>query len=58
MMGLSCFFLGRTNGEASRRTLDQWIVSLDTYLDVGMQVLEDALCNWQKSPGKYIQFRG
>ncbi|EPB8041999.1 alpha-glutamyl/putrescinyl thymine pyrophosphorylase clade 3 protein [Pseudomonas aeruginosa] len=56
--GAKLLFLGRTNGEASRRTLDQWIVSLDTYLDVGMQVLEDALCNWQKSPGKYIQFRG
>jgi hypothetical protein len=23
-----------------------------------MQVVEDAVCNWQKSPDKYIQFRG
>jgi len=24
----------------------------------GMQVLEDALCNWQKSPRRYVRFRG
>lgn len=24
----------------------------------GMQVLEDALCNWQKSPNKYVYFSG
>ena len=24
----------------------------------GMQVLEDALCNWQKDPGKYVHFGG
>ncbi|ARU28669.1 hypothetical protein [Cellvibrio sp. PSBB006] len=24
----------------------------------GMQVLEDAICNWQKSPDAYTQFRG
>jgi hypothetical protein len=38
--------------------LDQWLVALDSYLNVGMQVLEDALCNWQKSPAKFEPFRG
>lgn len=56
--GAKLLFLGRIDGEVSRKTVDQWIVDLDTYLDVGMQALEDSLCNWQKSPGKYIQFRG
>ncbi|MDI1309725.1 MAG: hypothetical protein PSV17_09875 [Methylotenera sp.] len=32
--------------------------SLDEYLGVGMQVLEDSMCNWQKSPSHFIAFRG
>jgi hypothetical protein len=31
---------------------------LDNRLNVGMAVLEDALCNWQKSPGKFVHFKG
>jgi len=30
--------------------LDHWLIELEAQLGVGMQVLEDALCNWQKSP--------
>ncbi len=26
--------------------------------NMGMQVLEDAICNWQKSPSQYVRFRG
>ena len=37
--------------------LDQRLIELDDHLSVGMQVLEDALCNWQKSPGKFKPFR-
>jgi hypothetical protein len=40
------------------RDLDKWIVELDAQLKVGMQVLEDSLCNWQKSPGEFKRFRG
>ena len=39
-------------------TLDRWLVELNTELDVGMQVLEDSLCNWQKSPHRFVRFRG
>lgn len=39
-------------------TLDAWIAELGQHLDVGMQVLEDALCNWQKSPDRFVAFRG
>jgi len=28
------------------------------FLNVSPQVIEDALCNWQKSPARYIYFRG
>lgn len=39
-------------------TLDSWTVELGGRLGVGMQVLEDALCNWQKRPGQFVPFRG
>jgi hypothetical protein len=38
--------------------LDRQLKVLDTELKVGMQVIEDALCNWQKSPNKFKPFRG
>jgi len=31
---------------------------LDEDLVIGMEVLEDALCNWQKSPLKFEHFKG
>jgi len=49
---------GRRNAEATQ--LEEWLKELDRYLglDFGMQVLEDALCNWQKSPAQFKPFRG
>jgi hypothetical protein len=44
--------------EVDSAILDSWVVELGAYLDLGMQVLEDSLCNWQKSPGKFKPFRG
>ena len=38
--------------------LDRWLIELDADLGVGMQVLEDALCNWQKRPDQFRPFRG
>ena len=38
-------------------TLDSWVEGLGERLGVGMQVLEDALCNWQKSPELFVPFR-
>ena len=38
-------------------TLDQWLVELGQHLSVPLQVLEDALCNWQKSPSLFKAFR-
>lgn len=37
-----------------QRNLDE----LDVDVRVGMQVLEDSLCNWQKSPEQFVHFRG
>ena len=44
--------------ECSAKQLDQLLIELEAQLDIGMQVVEDALCNWQKSPDTFIPFRG
>jgi hypothetical protein len=42
----------------SRAEMDKRLVRLGEHLDVGMQAMEDALCNWQKSPRSFVRFRG
>jgi alpha-glutamyl/putrescinyl thymine pyrophosphorylase-like protein len=50
------------DGDAASDTraddLDAILQRLDGTLGVGMQVMEDSICNWQKSPRKFIHFRG
>ena len=58
LLGARLLFGGRTGAAIERPKLDGWLVQLGTHLDVGMQVLEDALCNWQKSPARFKRFRG
>lgn len=38
--------------------LSDAVVALGNSLGVGMQVMEDSLCNWQKSQFQYLPFRG
>lgn len=45
------------NAETAQQ-LEKRLQRLDQDLKVGGQVLEDSLCNWQKSPTKFIPFRG
>jgi len=49
---------GRIQSSSGARALDQKLVRLAECLGVGMQEMEDALCNWQKSPNRYRAFRG
>ena len=44
----------------NNNTFDEWFNELEEHLDLdfGMQVLEDAVCNWQKNPATYIHFGG
>lgn len=58
LAGARLLFGGSTTSALKRRDLDNWLIQLEVSLDVGMQVLEDALCNWQKSPVKFLPFRG
>lgn len=56
--GARLLFGGSTSADFERAELDGWLVELGGQLGVGMQVLEDSLCNWQKSPSRFIAFRG
>jgi hypothetical protein len=56
--GARLLFGGNVGAPLDRTALDGWLVDLDDELKVGMQVLEDALCNWQKSPQQFKPFRG
>ncbi|CAN5301293.1 hypothetical protein BH09GEM1_BH09GEM1_37590 [soil metagenome] len=56
--GARLLLAGDSNQNLSPQFLDEQLADLDVYLGVGMQALEDALCNWQKSPSKFKSFRG
>lgn len=42
----------------STATMEAKLVNLASCLGVGMQEIEDSLCNWQKSPDLYVYFPG
>lgn len=44
--------------DLSAAAADQWVTKLGDDLSLGMQVMEDSICNWQKSPTAYRHFRG
>jgi hypothetical protein len=58
LLGARLLFGGRTRAAIGSSSLDKSLIDLGAELGVGMQVLEDALCNWQKSPGRFSRFRG
>lgn len=49
---------GSTTGSTAIGALQDKLDSLDARLGVGMAVMEDSLCNWQKSPRKFIHYVG
>lgn len=58
--GAKMLFTGNPNANLTNAQLENQLAQLDAHLGLpfGMQILEDALCNWQKSPAHYIHFRG
>ncbi|MCY1226989.1 Alpha-glutamyl/putrescinyl thymine pyrophosphorylase clade 3 [compost metagenome] len=56
--GARLLFDGQIDSNTGARILESRVAALEKHLGVGMQVMEDAMCNWQKSPGKYLPFRG
>jgi hypothetical protein len=58
LKGARLLFGGNIKADLSRVELEQRLIELGNYTHVGMQVLEDSLCNWQKRPDIFIAFRG
>lgn len=58
LKGARLLFGGALSASLPFRTLDPLVAELGAHLGVGMQVMEDALCNWQKSPRVFAPFRG
>lgn len=56
--GVSLLFTGQHRSDRSTMALQTMLDELDGNLRVGMEVMEDALCNWQKSPLRFIHFKG
>ncbi len=56
--GARLLFDGQIDSNTGARILEARVAALERHLGVGMQVMEDAMCNWQKSPNRYVRFRG
>jgi hypothetical protein len=58
LRGVRLLVDGDPKSRSTADNLDNILQRLDQYLNVGMQVMEDSICNWQKSPRKFVHFRG
>lgn len=58
LSGAKLLFHNDTKYKITAATIGPQVDSLDDYLKVGKQVIEDSLCNWQKFPDHYVFFRG
>jgi hypothetical protein len=56
--GAKLLIAGDPQARITVRELSDTVVALGESLGVGMQVMEDSLCNWQKSQFQYLPFRG
>lgn len=56
--GARLLFDGNRQSVTSAASLQTYLDELDRTLSVGMAVLEDAICNWQKSPRRFVHFTG
>lgn len=56
--GAKLLFDGNRTSNSAPDALQLQVDELDNVLSLGMSIMEDALCNWQKSPTKFVHFRG
>lgn len=56
--GVSLLFTGTHQSGRSAQALQGMLDELDQDLNVGMAVMEDALCNWQKNPRRFVHYKG
>lgn len=58
LAGARLLFDGSAPVRSTAAQLEDRAVQLEEYLQIGFDPLEDALCNWQKSPDFFRPFRG
>ena len=60
LRGARLLFGGSKSADINHNSIESLIFKLEAHLKLyyGMQVLEDALCNWQKNPTNYHHFSG
>jgi hypothetical protein len=58
LRGARLLFDDDSSSLRSAKDLNVRVIELGDFLGVGMQEMEDAMCNWQKSPSSYLAFRG
>ncbi|MCW5658874.1 MAG: hypothetical protein KIT60_14320 [Burkholderiaceae bacterium] len=58
LRGARLLFDGAIGSGSTAINLEARVAKLNTKVPLGMQVWEDSMCNWQKSPSQYIAFRG
>lgn len=58
LAGARLLFGGTRKAVLSSRELEQKLGHFGAEVGLGSQVLEDAICNWQKNPARYVRFRG
>ena len=56
--GARLLFDGDRTSATPAASLQTNLDELDRSLSVGMAVMEDAICNWQKSPRRFVHFTG
>ncbi len=57
-LGARLLFDGHPDSPSPPKKLQPLLDALDADLQVTMKVMEDALCNWQKSPTSFIHYKG
>jgi hypothetical protein len=57
-LGANLLLFNNPNAKTSARTLDAALKKFGQHIGIGMQEVEDSLCNWQKSPEFYQFFKG
>lgn len=58
LIGARLLFEGNRRSSTRAGDLEDCMATLQSSLGVSFNVLEDAVCNWQKSPNAFVPFRG
>ena len=58
LKGVRLLYGGARDAKLSAAALEERLKDFSRETGLGAQVLEDALCNWQKKPDTYVRFRG